>query len=157
MWSIDPQTRTATLYDRGLNSFNTTTLTTAALAVARLLSLPSETLATFRNRFVYVSSFRISQRDILSSVQRVTGTADGDWKIEYADTQAWMDEGKQQMAKGDFMGVRSLVYGNVLKEGNGGDYEKSRGLSNEVLGLEKEDLDTVVRKTLKEMGVAIEE
>ena len=153
MWSIHPQNRTATLYDRGLTPFNTTTLPTAALAVSRLLSLPSETLDKFGNRFVYVSSFRISQRDILSSVQRVTSTTDEDWKIEYADTQAWMDEGREKMSKGDFSGAVSLVYGNVLREGNGGDYEMTRGMSNATLGLEEEKLDEVVQRTLKDMGL----
>ena len=83
------------------------------------------------------------------------GTTDNDWKIEYKVTQEWIDEGREMVSKGDFSGMRSLVYGNVLKEGNGGDYEKSRGLSNETLRIEKEDLDTVVRETLKEMGVAL--
>lgn len=64
-----------------------------------------------------------------------------------------MDDGRERLAKGHFMGGVSLVYGNVLKKGNGGDYETSRGLSNEVLGLEKEDLDEVVGRTLVEMGV----
>ena len=152
-WSIDPHTRTATLYDSGLTPFNTTTLPTAALAVARLLALPASTLVTFQNRFVYVSSFRLTQRDILSSVQRITGTTDTDWKIEQMGAQAWMDDGRERMAKGDFLGGMNLVYGNVFKEGNGGDYETSRGLSNGFLGLEKEDLDEVVGRTLMEMGV----
>lgn len=57
------------------------------------------------------------------------------------------------MAKGDFSGIVNVLFGMTMKDGAGGDCESSRGLSNDVLGLPKEDLDESVREVLKDILV----
>ena len=74
MFLIDPKKQTANLLSGGMETFNTTMMSTTALAIARLLSLPiasngGPALSDYGNKFVYISSFRVSQRDILDSVQ----------------------------------------------------------------------------------------
>lgn len=90
----------------------------------------------------------MSQEDILASVQRVSGTKPEDWKITMVGAQEYIDDGGRKVGQGDFSGVINLLYGKMFKAGDGGDYQNTRGLSNDLLGLEKEDLDTVVRKVL---------
>lgn len=150
-FGIDFRNKTATLYDEGTTRFNTTLIPTVGLAVARLLSLPVESnsgpsLSNYANKFIYISSFHTTQREILKAVQKVTNTTDSDWNINKASAQAWIDEGNEKLAKGDFEGMINLLYGGILKEGLGGDFEATRGISNEVLGLPKEDIVEVVKE-----------
>jgi len=157
MFQIDIKNKKATLLSGGTAKFNTTNLPTVGLAVARLLSLPIEStdggasLSDFANRFVYIRSFLISQREILSAVQRVTGTTDADWTIEHIDAQEFMDQGAEKLAKGDFMGTVNLLYGSTMKEGAGGNYESVRGVSNGVLRLPEEDLDESVKSIVEQL------
>lgn len=148
--------RTATLLDGGIGKFNTTTVSTVALAVARLLSLPETSpsgpsLSDFANGFCYVSSFLTSQKEVLEAVQRVTATSVSDWKIEDVDAEAYIAEGKA-MVEGDFRGTIKILGGMVFKGGMGGDYESVRGVSNEILGLPKVTLDEAVEKVLGELA-----
>jgi hypothetical protein len=155
MFQIDSNKKTANLLSGGTAKFNTTNLATVALAIARLMSLPvisksGASMSSYGNRFVYIRSFHTSQREILSVVQRVTNTSDADWEITHTEVQSFIDEGAVKMAKGDYMGMANVLYGYLMKEGTGGDYESVRGVSNEVLGLPKEDLDKSVENILNE-------
>ncbi|KAG5746107.1 hypothetical protein H9Q69_009608 [Fusarium xylarioides] len=84
---FDIDNRKATLFDDGEAKINTSTLTQfgrAAAAIASLKELPNDeddkspTIAQFCNKPVYLSSFYVSQKDILRSIQRVTNTTDAD-------------------------------------------------------------------------------
>jgi hypothetical protein len=115
------------------------------LAVARLLSLPvtsssRASLSYFENKFVYIRSFLISQREILDAVQKVMKTTDADWVITHTDGQAWIDDGPAKITRGDRTGMFNIVYGNTMTEGHGDDYEMTRGVSNGVMGLPEESL-----------------
>ncbi|PVH78166.1 NAD(P)-binding protein [Cadophora sp. DSE1049] len=153
MFLIDPKNKTANFLSGGTAKFNTTMMSTTALAIARLLSLPvvsngGAALSDYGNKFVYISSFRVSQRDILDSVQRATGSSDADWTITHTDVQDFIDEGPAKLAKGDMTAVLNLLIGSLAKEGLGGDYESTKGLSNAVLDLPKENLDETVKALL---------
>jgi hypothetical protein len=154
LFLIDADKKTAHLLNGGVAKFNTTKLSTVALAIVRLLSLPITTqsgasLSDYGDRFVYISSFLTSQREILSAVQRVTETSDGDWTITYVDGQEYFDEGNAKLAAGDFTGLANLIFGAAMKGDMGGDYESVNGVSNAELGLPKEHLDEAVRAALK--------
>lgn len=143
-----------TLLAGKMAKFNVMNLDTVALAIARLFSLPisssiGPSLDDFENRFVYVSSFRVSQRDIFEAIQGATRTMDADWAVTYTDVQDFIDEGTKRLARGDFTGMSNLLPGMTMKEGAGGDYESSRGLGNEALELLKEDLDESIREVSK--------
>ena len=78
MWGIDIPNKKASLYAGAEGKFNTTTLKQVGRGVAALLSLPDAQLEGYKNSPVYLSSFCVSQRDILDAVIRATGTKDSD-------------------------------------------------------------------------------
>lgn len=54
-----------------------------------------------------------------------------------------------KLAKGDVTAVLNLLMGSLMKEGLGGDYESTKGTSNAVLVLPKENLDETVKALLQ--------
>jgi hypothetical protein len=158
-FQIDIKSRKATLFVGGSNTkFNTTTLPQIGLAVARLLKLHEDpasplTLEEYAGTDLYVSSFRVSQEDILASVQRVTGTSDDDWTIDREKTLAqYVGEGKEALGRGEFSGLFPVLFGTLFEQGTGGDYEgDGKPLSNGLLGLPVEDLDEVVKMVVDDI------
>ena len=49
--------------------------------------------------------------------------------------------GVEEMQKGNFLGFAQLMYTRVFYQDGSGEFETSRGLLNEVLGLPREDMD----------------
>jgi hypothetical protein len=150
-FGIDVPNRKATIYNGGNTKFNTTNMATVGKAVASLLSLPKTaegkpSLSEYANKFIYISSFLNSQREILSAVQHVTKTPVSDWTVEEGSAERWIEEGKERMAKGDFYGAVNTLYGQLFIEGSGSNYQNK--VANEVLGLPKEDLQRSIRAAL---------
>ncbi|EPE34281.1 NAD(P)-binding Rossmann-fold containing protein [Glarea lozoyensis ATCC 20868] len=143
-FGINIKERTARLYDDGQTLFSTTTLAQVARGVTKLFELPSSELEKFKNHFVYVSSFAVSQTQILRSVQKATGTSNEDWKISSVPVDEAIEMGLAEFQNGNFKGLLDVLYGNNSKPGMGGNFEHK--LNNELLGLESEDLDIVVNK-----------
>lgn len=150
--------RSVTFFDDGNTRINTSTLPQCGRAVANLLGMKilpedegdgSACLSQFKNRFVYVSSFRVSQKDMLDSVMRVTDTKVGDWKIGHEASVDRYKAGCEELAKGNFVGFPQLMYTRVFYQDGSGDFEASRGLQNEVLGLPKDDLDEYTKIALQ--------
>lgn len=144
MLGINVKERKALLYDDGHTKINTTTFSNAGIATAKLLSLPEAELSQFKNRFAYLSSFLVSQREILASVQRATGTTDKDWTIDYVKSEDAIQAGWDKVNRGDMAGMVDIMFGHYMKPGGGGNYE-SKGTVNKLLGLTRENLDDVVK------------
>lgn len=151
---MNPKDRTATLYtDAGY--FNSITLPQAGLGIARLLSLPvSDTsnprasLQHYGNNFVYLSSFLVTQQQIFESLQAATGTKESDWKVEKA-TIAEKDAAlRAQFKEGNFMAGAGLTFLWYMGEGRGGNYEDKAKQDSVVLGLQKENMDDVIKKAV---------
>ena len=149
---FDIKNRKVTLYDDGKTAIQTSTWPQCGRAVASLLSLKelpeddrdtSVTLSRFRNKPVYISSFRVSQREILDSIERLTGTTDGDWDISYEATPDRYQRGLKMMQQGDMRGHVMAMYARIFYPNGGGDYEAK--LHNDVIGLENEDLDAATK------------
>ncbi|KAK3060912.1 hypothetical protein LTS18_007439, partial [Coniosporium uncinatum] len=128
-------------------------------AVASLLSLPVSAsggggacLNDFRNGFVYISSFKLSQHEMLESVQRVTGTRPEDWKVSYVPVKEAYAAGNERMRKGDWSAMKDVGYGRTFFPDGSGNYEDSKGLHNDVLGLPKEDLDEFTKIAIEHSG-----
>ena len=149
-FGFDLNDRTVTFVDDGNTHINTSTWIQCGRGVANLLALKvlpddkddqSPCLAHYRNNFIYVSSFNVSQRDMLDSVMRVTGTKLDDWKIEHEPSTSRYKNGVEAMQKGDLTGYIKLMYTRVFYQDGSGEFEVTRGLQNGVLGLPKENLD----------------
>jgi hypothetical protein len=149
-FGFDFRNRSVVLYDGGNVAINTSTWPQCGRAIAGLLSLKqlpedendtAPTLSQFRNECVYIASFRVSQRDMFESVKRVTETTDVDWNISHANTEERYKEGLTAIKSGDHSGWMKMGYSRMFFDNGDGDYETSRGLHNDVLGLKKEDID----------------
>jgi hypothetical protein len=158
-FGIDIAARKALIYDDGTNAITTTTVPQVGRAIARLLSLPvhtsssspsSPSLSDYKNKFVYINSFSVSQNDMLAAVQRATNTKLADWTVTHLTTDQLIQEGRDKLEKGDGMGMFGLLYGSTFKRGLGDQFH-GREVANQKLGLEGEDLDEVVRRVVKEV------
>ena len=108
----------------------------------------SPAIDNWANRAFYASSFLVSQRDMFESAKRVTGTTDADWTISQEDSGERYKKAVQDLQQGDVKGFMRLLYTRVFFPNGGGDYESSKGLQNDVLGLPKEDLDEATREAI---------
>ncbi|PVI00934.1 putative oxidoreductase CipA [Periconia macrospinosa] len=122
-FGIDVLNKKCIFFDDGLQRLNSSTWLQVGRAVANLLSLPilpeneadqSVTLDSYRNRFTYVSSFAVNQREMLDSVQRVTKTRDADWEISSENSRERYEAAKQKMFAGD-----RAAFGRVLRGAEG--------------------------------------
>ena len=157
-FGFDFKNRTVTFIDDGNTKINTSTFRQVGRGIANLLALKvqpdhdddeSPCLAHYKNKFVYVSSFRVSQKDVLDSVMRVTGTQVQDWTIKHEPSTSRYKAGLEAMYKGDFTGFAQMMYSRVFYQDGSGDFETSKGLQNEVLGLPKEDLDEATKVAIQ--------
>lgn len=156
-FGFDFANRAVTLFDDGETKTSTSTWPQVGRAVASLLSLPIQPegqdkdrcLERFKNKQVYVSSFTISQKDMLDSVLRVTQTSLEDWKVTKEPAEKRYTEGIEAMQKGDMTGFAKMMYTRVFYPDDCGNYEKTRGLANDLLGLPKEDLDEATKAGIK--------
>ncbi|KAH8432472.1 uncharacterized protein LDX57_010107 [Aspergillus melleus] len=149
-YGFDFQNRSLILFDGGNTLLNTSTWPQCGRALASLLSLKelpddetdkSPTLSQFRNGPVYISSFRVSQRDMFESVKRVTGTTDADWKITHESSEERWKEAHAAVMQGNFAGFAKQLYSRMFFPNGDADLESKYELHNKVLGLPVEDLD----------------
>ena len=166
-YGFDFANRTMTYFDDGKQKINTSvsipplrypggidvltisqTWPQSARAVARALSLPitsttGPSLTSYANKFVYVSSFSVNQRDMFQSMLRVTNTKEADWTIKYEDIRERYEKGRQILQGGDRMGFIQMMYSRVFFDDGKCHYDEL--LDNDKLGLPVEDLDEFTR------------
>ncbi|KAG9187322.1 tryptophan synthase beta chain [Alternaria panax] len=148
--------RSVTMYNDGKKKISLSTWDACGRAVAGLLSLPVKAddaasgngVETWRNEAVYISSFLVSQRDILESLHRVLGTKDEDWKITYESVDKRLEDGKEDLKEGKMLGFAKALYAEVFAA-ELSDYETGRELDSGKIGLEKEDLDEATRRAVE--------
>ncbi|KAK3367840.1 isoflavone reductase family protein [Podospora didyma] len=135
-----PETQTAEILGDGTQKSSLSTLHRVAQAVVSVLQRPDETA----NRVLMVQSFCVSQLDVLSALERATGTQ---WKAEFRDTDAFIAEKKTLADAGDKEAIEDLVFALGVIEGN---WEEEEDFAMELLGLkEDENLDRVVAGALR--------
>ncbi|MCJ1401153.1 hypothetical protein MMC11_004365 [Xylographa trunciseda] len=149
-FGFDFKKRSLVLFDAGNVVINTSTWPQCGQAIANVLSLKelpddekdqSSTLSNFRNSSVYISSFRLSQRDMFKSVKRVTGASDADWTITHESAEQRWKDGRAALQQGNMQAFPKMLYSRMFFPNGDGDYQSSRGLHNDLLGLPVEDLD----------------
>jgi hypothetical protein len=149
-FGIDIKNRRVVFFDDGRTRITTSTWPQCGRAVAGLLALPEGEIAKrFANKPLFVASFSVSQREMMDAVHRVLGTGDGDWEVRYEDSKERYQKGVEQMKGGDRLGFAKAMYTRTFFPNGGGDFETSRGLHNEVVGLQKEDLDEAVKRAVE--------
>jgi hypothetical protein len=171
LWfGFDFANKKLTLYDDGTTKVNLTTWEQCGRAVAALLSLKelpedandtSLTVDSWRNKPLVISSFLVSQLDMFESWKRITGDKDSDWTIEKVPSKERYQQGIEAMKNAQDpmsarMGAAMASFVRIFYPNGGGDYESTRGLDNDKLGLPKEDLDarTAVAKQMVDDGYA---
>lgn len=167
-YGFDFKKRSLVWFDDGNVAINTSTWPQCGRAIANLLSLKefpdnetdrSPSLSQFRNGSIYISSFRlISQRDMLESVKRVTDTTDADWIITHESAEQRWKDSRAALQQGNRAVFTKMLYSRMFFGNGGGDYQSTRGLHNELLGLTVEDLDefTAVGIRMGENGEVVQ-
>ncbi|KAI4169577.1 MAG: hypothetical protein LQ343_005597 [Gyalolechia ehrenbergii] len=149
-YGFDIKNQSVTLFDDGTQPISTSTLPQNGRAVANLLGLKilrdgendkSPCLSDFKNKFAYIASFVVSQKDMLDSVLRVTRTEMRDWKVTHEPTLERFQRGNEMLKAGDYAGMHIGLYARNFFPDGLGNHAATRGLDNDKLGLPKEDLD----------------
>lgn len=154
-FGFDIDNRKVTFYGDGTKKINTSTWNLCGEAIAKVLSLPVEkqgsgpTLNDWANDGLYISSFLVSQRDMLDSLHRVLGTKDEDWEIGYQDVVERKDEGMKEMQSGNGLGFAKAMYALGFYPEGRGDFETGFGTDNGKLRLEKESLDEATKRAIE--------
>lgn len=157
-YGFDLKNKTATFFDQGTTRINTSTWLQCGRAFASLLSLKvfpqdsrdrSATISQWKNKPLYVSSFLVSQREMLDSIHRVTGTTDDDWAIKFENSEERYKNGIEQLQQGDRAGFVKAMYTRTFYPNGDGNYGVSHGLANGALELGEEDLDEATKEAVE--------
>lgn len=167
-FGFDFDNRTVTLFDEGETKICTSTWPQVGRAVAALLSLKiqpegdddkSVCLSKFRNGYVFVNSFLVNQEDILESILRVTKTDRSEWKVAKEPSKERYTTALEKLKQGggqqEFVKV---LYTRVFYPDDSGNFAKTKGLHNDLLGLPTEDIDEATKAAIqraKELGQAV--
>ncbi|CAE7025188.1 hypothetical protein CFE70_003572 [Pyrenophora teres f. teres 0-1] len=136
---FDAASKTATLYDNGEATVSNTTLHKIAVATVKVLEKEDLT----KNQYVYISEVQTSQKEILATIEKVTGAK---WTVNNVSTKDLIAEGRDKLQKGDFSGLVPLILGATYgKEEELGNFA-AKGLWNEKLGVPSESLEEIVKK-----------
>lgn len=159
-YGFDMPNKTVVFYDNGNQKIHTSTFPQVGRAVAALLSLPfpktdghiGKAIEDYRNKFVHIASFKVSQKDMFESLLRVTGTEESGWKISYQPSKERYEQAREAVKKGDVKAFGRMIYARGFFPGEECPLDFDRyGLDNKALGLPEEDLDEFSAKAW-EMG-----
>ncbi|KAL4758348.1 uncharacterized protein BDW70DRAFT_152590 [Aspergillus foveolatus] len=140
--------RTFTIFDIGDVVINTTTWPQCGREIASLLSLKelpedendtSPTVSHFTHRGTYVSSFRLTQRDMFET----------EWSITRESSLVRFKEGQEELKVHDWKALPKMLYSRMFFPNGDGDYESRLGLDNAVLGLPVERLDGATKEGIR--------
>lgn len=153
-FGFDIANRKAVFFDDGRRVITVSTWKRCGQALASLLSLPESggatpSVADYKNRSLDIYSFRVCQRDILDSLNRVLNTTDGDWDISYEPLAERVKESTERMQNGDRSAFAKFLYGGVFFSSNERfDFAATGKTANQALGLSEESLDEATKRTV---------
>ncbi|KXJ86548.1 hypothetical protein Micbo1qcDRAFT_219124 [Microdochium bolleyi] len=132
----------------GMQKASVTTYKRVGEMVAQLLSLPEDKLAEHRNQWVYLTSWAVSQRELLESAMRVAGADREAWSVTEITVEQLLATAREKMSRQEtFMEGRLSLLLLVFGEGLGGDFG-GKVLDAKDFGLDEEDLDEVMREVI---------
>ncbi|KAI7978109.1 hypothetical protein EIK77_009649 [Talaromyces pinophilus] len=153
LWGIDAKARKAIIWRGANGKTSTASIAHAGQATAATLSLPEADLAKYKNKAVYTPSFHLTQREILDAVMHATGTTEADWDIQTRDVNEVAKDYEEKISQGDGFAPFVKFFVTHFLEGHGGDFSHKVDAAElaklEQLGLQKEDLDHIIKATLQ--------
>jgi hypothetical protein len=141
----DIKAKKTVLIDGGNEPYMTITRAQIGRAVAGILEHKEEV----RNRYLMVNSWTTTQNEVLA----VCGKVLGRFEVEDVSAEKRLEEGKQMLVKGDFRGIGRMWNFWCHAHGRGHVVGEER-LANRLLGLGEEDMETVVREVVAELGIS---
>jgi len=141
--NYDLSRREVTIYDSGDRRWSTSNIGTVGTAVVKVLSRPLDD-AAIRNKHLLVSSFTVSQNEVLQLLEEVDREGKK-WDVKRLSSEAALEDAKKA-DESEALKVRVLMLLYADGEDKGANFESDDRLANEVLGLEKEDLRSVIDK-----------
>jgi len=132
----------AEIWDGGNVKFSSTNLPTIGKAIVSLLSTP-ERLSATENKYVFVASHTVTQNEVLAAFEK----ASGEWSIERVHGEKAGEKAREGFSNGDYSTIPNLIRTAFLTSDELGNNEK-KGLSNDVLGLPKEDLGADIKRAV---------
>ena len=139
---INLEDKTSTVIDSGNEKFQVSTLAQIGRAVVKVLQRPEETA----NKYIAISSFQVSQNELIAVVEELTGT-----KLPVAKREKSEDlqkAGEDKLAVGDFRAFVDFLRAYNSADGAGHAVSEEDS-ANGLIGLEYEDLKEEVGKWLK--------
>jgi putative NADH-flavin reductase len=131
----------AEIFDGGDLMWSAASLAQIGKAVVGVLKKPEET----RDVMLYMQSFLVSQNEVLKVLEEIRGSK---YQLEQMSSEKYIQEKKKLADQGDKEAVEQLVCVLGLTRAN---WTKEKHFAMELLGLEEEDMPTIVRQTLEEM------
>ncbi|PSN58914.1 NAD(P)-binding protein [Corynespora cassiicola Philippines] len=136
----DVSSNTFTMIDGGDAVTTTSTLHQIGLTLVKVLEKADES----KNQYVYVASFNLSQKEILTATEKMAGLK---WTIMNVTSKDLQESGNSKLERQDFSGIIDLIQAVAFNEAGYGDHRKI-GLWNRKLGLPEEDFEDVLRISL---------
>ncbi|SPJ87039.1 related to 2`-hydroxyisoflavone reductase [Fusarium torulosum] len=132
------------LVDSGNEPYSTSTLAFIGDAVAAILKKPDETA----NKYLNIAGVTTTQNEVLQIVEKLTGDKFEIFHISSAELERTGDE---KIAKGDFSAFGDYLEQFLFADGAG---HSLTGETNaiELLGLEKENLEEVIKSVIVEVN-----
>ncbi|CEJ83164.1 hypothetical protein VHEMI03185 [[Torrubiella] hemipterigena] len=140
---FDIPNKRATVWDDGNKSFTMTNEKQLGDAVIAALKHWDQV----SNRYIYVASVETTQNKIVEALEKATASK---WDILHVKTETQVQEATKQLTNGDYSGALTLVRATVFSNipGLKSNYAKDEVLSNDVLGLEMEEIEETVQRIL---------
>jgi hypothetical protein len=143
----DLKKKKAVIFDSGNKEWSTTIIGTVSTAVVKVLLKPGET----KNRPVFISSFTLSQHQLLKALERASGSK---WEVEKITSEEALKKGRELDSQDKYEGLKLLVLLLLYSDDadRGANFEKDGLLDNKLLGLPVEDFTEVVERVVKQQA-----
>ena len=147
-YGFDIPNKKVTFFDDGETKVTQSTLEQCGRAVAGLFGLPIDgatpCLNQWKNKACYISSFTLSQKEMLKAICAVTGDTESDWTVEYESSTERYKRSQESLQRGEREGFMICMATRVFFKDGYGDYVNM--LEDEQFGLVKEDVNKVTKE-----------
>lgn len=145
LFPISPSARTATIYDSGNGPISACTLDFVGQAVVAILQRAEETA----NKYLSIVQFTLTMNQLLKQFAAELGVKEKDFSVTRVKSADLEKEGREKLAKGDYMGGINVLMAWSFGEGEYNATVKEEDVANELLGLPR-GTDAAVEKWARE-------